>query len=239
MNAHALQHTCVDTALSAMRLVTHKKPSVDEIYPRLLDAILEQRIQPNSRFTEHSLAQSLGASRSVIRRVLARLAEQQVIILQPNIGSRVAAPNALQVQHMLEARRLVEVTVARLACAQVQPVQVRQLREQVARHHTCIERGQRGAAIRLGAEFHLQLAGIAGNKPLAQFLNRLVPLTSLIVAQHQLQGYCDFACHDHREMVDALAVRDAEQAAALMSRHLDYLKQQLAWDTKNRPTIHT
>ncbi|AZE88995.1 GntR family transcriptional regulator [Pseudomonas orientalis] len=239
MNAHPLQHTCVDTALPTMRLVTGKKPSMDEIYPRLLDAILEQRIQPNSRFTELSLAQSLGASRSVIRRVLARLAEQRIVILQPNIGSHVATPDALQVQHMLEARRLMEVTVARLACAHAQPVQVRQLREQVANHHACIERGQRGAAIRLGGEFHLQLADMAGNKPLAQFLNRLVPLTSLIVAQHQLQGYCDFACHDHREMVDALAARDADEAATLMSRHLDYLKQQLAWDTKNKPSIHT
>ncbi len=31
------------------------KPSVEDIYPRIFDAILEQRIAPASRFTEESL----------------------------------------------------------------------------------------------------------------------------------------------------------------------------------------
>ena len=90
MSAHALQRNIVATASPAMRLVPGKRPSVDELYPRLFDAILEQRIVPDSRFTEEGLAQAFGVSRSVLRRVLARLAEQQVIILRPNLRAQVA-----------------------------------------------------------------------------------------------------------------------------------------------------
>lgn len=130
MTAHAL-HT--PFPFTPLRLVGKPKLSVDDIYPALFDAILEQRIAPASRFTEESLGQSFGVSRSVIRRVLARLSHQQVIILRPNHRAQVAAPDAQQTQQILEARRLTEITVVQLACAQAKPAQIRQLRELIAR----------------------------------------------------------------------------------------------------------
>ncbi|CAM3255951.1 GntR family transcriptional regulator [Pseudomonas gessardii] len=225
MSAHALQRPIVVTAPPAMRLVPGKRPSVDDLYPRLFDAILEQRIVPTSRFTEEGLAQAFGVSRSVLRRVLARLAEQQVIILRPNLRAQVAAPDAEQVQHILEARRLMEVSVVQLACVQATPGQVRRLRELLARQRASVEQGQQGAAIRLCGEFHLLLATLAGNRPLAQFLNSLVPLTSLVIAR---QGAFTGAWLEQAEIVEAVERRDAGTAACLMTRHLDHLQAKLA-----------
>ena len=225
MSAHALQRNIVVTAPPAMRLVPGKRPSVEDLYPRLFDAILEQRIVPTSRFTEEGLAQEFGVSRSVLRRVLARLAEQQVIILRPNLRAQVAAPDAEQVKHILQARRLMEVTVVQLACVQASPGQVRRLRELVARQRACVEQGQQGPAIRLYGEFHLLLAAIAGNRPLAQFLNSLVPLTSLVIAR---QGAFTGAWLEQAEIVEAVARRDAGTAAGLMSRYLDHLESKLS-----------
>ncbi|MGF6204701.1 DNA-binding GntR family transcriptional regulator [Pseudomonas frederiksbergensis] len=42
----------------------------DDLYSRIFDAILEQRIDTASRFTEESLAQMFSARRSDIRGVL-------------------------------------------------------------------------------------------------------------------------------------------------------------------------
>lgn len=208
-----------------MRLVPGKRPSVDDLYPRLFDAILEQRIVPTSRFTEEGLAEQFGVSRSVLRRVLARLAEQQVIILRPNLRAQVAAPDAQQVQHILEARRLMEVTVVQLACAQASPGQMRRLRELVARQRACVEQGQQGPTIRLCGEFHLLLASIAGNRPLAQLLNSLVPLTSLVIAQ---QGAFAGTWREQSAMIEALERRDGGTAVSLMTQHLDHLQAQLS-----------
>jgi DNA-binding GntR family transcriptional regulator len=225
MNAHALLRNIAVTPPPAMRLVTGKKLSAQDVYPQLFDAILEQRIAPTSRFTEESLAQDFGVSRSVIRRVLTHLAEQQVIILRPNLRAQVAQPDAQQVQHILEARRLMEVTVVQLACVQANPGQMRRLRELVARQHGYVEQGQQGPAIRLCGEFHLLLANIAGNRPLAQFLNSLVPLTSLIIAQ---QGPFAGAWREQATIVEAVEQRDACMAARLMTRHLDHLESTLS-----------
>ncbi|WP_448651578.1 GntR family transcriptional regulator [Pseudomonas fluorescens] len=224
MTAHALQRNAI---LPALRLVSGKKPSVDDIYPRLFDAILEQRIAPSSRFTEEGLGETFGVSRSVIRRVLAKLSHQQVIILRPNRRAQVAAPDAQQTQQILEARRLTEITVVQLACAQAVPTQIRQLRELIARERDCIERDQRGPAIRLSGEFHLQLAAMARNAPLAQFLNSLVPLTSLIIAQYEAQACTYCAWQEHVAIVDAVEQRDVSSAIRLMTQHLDHLEAKL------------
>jgi DNA-binding GntR family transcriptional regulator len=224
MTAHALQR---DSILPALRLVAGKKPSVDDIYPRLFDAILEQRIGPSSRFTEDGLGETFGVSRSVIRRVLAKLSQQQVIILRPNQRAQVAAPDAQQTRQILEARRLTEMTVVQLACAQATPTKIRQLREVVARERECIERDQRGPAIRLSGEFHMQLAAMARNAPLAQFLNTLVPLTSLIIAQYEAQACTYCAWQEHVAIVDAVEQRDVNGAVSLMTQHLDHLKAKL------------
>ncbi|MBV4455381.1 MULTISPECIES: GntR family transcriptional regulator [Pseudomonas] len=224
MTAHALQR---DPIFPALRLIAGKKPSVDDIYPRLFDAILEQRIAPASRFTEESLGETFGVSRSVIRRVLAKLSHQQVVILRPNQRAQVAAPDAQQTRQILEARRLTEITVVQLACAQATPQQVRQLRDVIARERECIERDQRGPAIRLSGEFHLQLAQMAGNAPLAQFLNSLVPLTSLIIAQYEAQACTYCAWQEHVAIVEAIEQRDVGAAVSLMTRHLDHLEAKL------------
>ena len=224
MTAHALQR---DPILPALRLVAGKKPSVDDIYPRLFDAILEQRIGPSSRFTEDGLGETFGVSRSVIRRVLAKLSHQQVIILRPNQRAQVAAPDAQQTRQILEARRLTEMTVVQLACAQATPTKIRQLRELIGRERECIERDQRGPAIRLSGEFYLQLAAMARNAPLAQFLNTLVPLTSLIIAQYEAQACTYCAWQEHVAIVDAVEQRDVNGAVSLMTQHLDHLKAKL------------
>lgn len=224
MNAHALQRNCT---LTSLRWTPEKKPSVDDIYPRLFDAILEQRIAPASRFTEEGLGELFGVSRSVIRRVLAKLSHQQVVILRPNQRAQVAAPDAQHTRQILEARRLTEITVVQLACAQATAMQIRQLRELIAQERDAIERDQRGPAIRFSGEFHLQLAHMAGNTPLAQFLNSLVPLTSLIIAQFEAKACTYCAWQEHVAIVDAVEQRDSTTAVALMTQHLDHLERKL------------
>ena len=182
----------------------------DDLYPRLFDAILDRRIDPASRFTEDSLKQMFGVSRADVRRVLTQLSHEQVIVLRANHRPRVAAPDAEQTRQTLHARRLTEITLVRLACQQPRR-QLQSLRQLIAREREAIERDQRGPAIRLSGEFHLQLAEVAGNAPLAQFLGSLVPLTSLALARHELKSRRHCAWQEHLAIVDAIERGNADQ----------------------------
>lgn len=193
---------------------------VGDLYSHVFDAILEQRIDAASRFTEESLAQLFSARRSEIRGVLTRLSHEHVIVLRANHRPRVAALDAEQTRQMLHARRLTEITLVRLAC-QSRPQDLNPLQALIDSERHCTERG---TAIRLSGEFHLQLAQMAGNAPLAHFLGSLVPLTSLAIAQvdAQVVGYCDWQVH--QGILDAVERRDSAIAVKLLGRHLDHLE---------------
>ncbi|MND97625.1 transcriptional regulator NanR [compost metagenome] len=203
------------------------KASVKAIYPQIFDAILEQRLAPGTALSEETLAQVFGVSRTIIRGVLAQLSHQHVILQQPNRKAHVAAPDSEQTQQILHARRLAETTLIELATRQCKPAQLRHLRELIARERQQHEQGSRCTAIRLGGEFHLQLANLAGNAPLAQFLNGLLPLTSLIIAQYEEQPCSHCAWQEHAAIVDAIEQRDAGLALQLMNQHLDHIEAKL------------
>lgn len=199
-------------------------PPVDDLYSRVFDAILEQRLHAGSRFTEESLAQMFGVRRGDIRGVLTQLSHQQVIVLRTHHRPRVAMLDSEQIRQTLHARRLTETTVVRLACQQPHPQHLKHLRTLIDSERLCTTRG---AAIRLAGEFHLQLAEMAGNAPLAHFLGTLVPLTSLAIAQLdvRVEGYCEWQVH--AGILVAVERSEAVKATMLLSRHLDYLEETL------------
>ena len=199
-------------------------PPADGLYARVFDAILEQRLHAASRFTEESLARMFAVRRSDVRGVLTQLSHQQVIVLRTHHRPRVAALDSEQTRQTLHARRLAETMLVRLACQQPGPPGLKRVRALIESERQCTTRGP---AIRLAGEFHLQLAQIAGNAPLAHFLGSLVPLTSLAIAQFdvQLEGYCDWRVHEG--ILDAVERRDTVRAVTLVSRHLDDLEETL------------
>ncbi|QTD32643.1 GntR family transcriptional regulator [Pseudomonas fluorescens] len=198
---------------------------VEDLYPRLFDAILEQRIDAASRFTEESLKQMFGVSRADVRRVLTQLSHEQIIVLRANHRPRVATPDAEQTRQALHARRLAENTLVRLACQHAQAEDLKRLRALIERERQAVDKDRRGAAIRLSGEFHLQVAEMARNAPLAHFLGTLVPLTSLAIARCTETTHSCCGWQDHARIVEAIERDDAAEAVSLMNRHLDHLEQ--------------
>ncbi|MHC8323882.1 GntR family transcriptional regulator [Pseudomonas sp. GB2N2] len=196
----------------------------DDLCSRVFDAILEQRLHAGSRFTEESLAQMFNVRRSDMRGVLTQLSHQQVIVLRTHHRPRVALLDCEQIQQTLHARRLAETTVVRLACQRARPRDLECLRGLIESERRCTARG---AAIRLAGAFHLQLAEMAGNTPLAHFLGSLVPLTSLAIAQFDVRvvGYCDWQVHE--EILISVQRGDALKAEALLHQHLNRIESEL------------
>lgn len=220
----------VSPRLPALLASGETRLSAEQIYPRLFDAILEQRLPPGSALPEQALGNAFGVSRTVIRRVLGRLSDQQVVVQRPSHTAHLATPDPQQARQVLSARRLAETTLISLATQRARPAQIRQLRQLVERERLHHERGERCTAIRLGGEFHLKLAQMAANAPLARFLNGLVPMTSLIIARYE-SPCCDHcAWQEHAAIIDAVENGDVDAALALMHDHLDHLEAKLDLD---------
>ena len=85
----------------------------------------------------------------------------------------------------------------------------------------------RRAIIRLSGEFHILLAELTNNPFVVKSVRELALLTCLIIALYDSPNTPACQHHEHGEILNAIAKRDAERAAALMSAHLDHVEREL------------
>ena len=220
-----------------------------EIHDHLVAAVLDQRLLPGTKLVEDKLGQVYGVSRTRIRQVLIRLAQAQVVTLSPNRGASVAQPSVQEAREVFEVRRLIEPTLLQRAIQRASDADLQALATQIAQEEQARADGQRGLALRLSGEFHLQLATLAGHATLARLLGELVSRTSLILMAYGSAAPLRQAappgngrperparwvdacnCHEHRGLLAALRLRDTAAAQALMLQHLDALEATLCFN---------
>lgn len=201
--------------------------STDEIYERILAAINENKLLPGMQLVEERLASIFKVSRTKIREATGRLVHDRVAINLPNRGAFIATPSAEQALEVLAARRLIEPELMRLAASKATPKQIARLRAHVDREAKTRAGGDPKAIIPLSGEFHLMVAEMAGNSFLARTLRELETLTCLVIMLYDAPK--DHSCpyDDHPLLVDALAARNGDRAAALMLEHLDHIEASL------------
>lgn len=212
----------------------------ESIYGAISDAVIEHRLKPGARLREDALAEVFGISRTGIRKVLQRLALEQLITLTPGKGATVARPSAEEAREIFEARRMIEgALMARLA-GRVTAVQIKELRAMAQHEQQALQGQEQSAAIKASAAFHGRLAELAGNQTLAQFVAQLCSRSSLILAVYGRSGDLGCDCNDHNRLVDLLGAGDEDGAAAFMQTHLHAIESSLSIDEAEdeTPDLH-
>ncbi len=199
----------------------------DVVYYHIFDAILEQRLPPNTKLNEESLSEIFGVSRTIIRRALLRLSLEQVVDIKPNRGATVAAPTIEEAAQILKAREIAEIAITELATENCNPIQMQVLRNLVKQKDEAIANGDIGRGVRLSSEFHIELAKMANNTPLQHFLRSLVSQTSLLIAQYESSNNSNCSQNEHRNLLNAIESGDSKQACHLMEHHLQHIRSNL------------
>jgi GntR family transcriptional repressor for pyruvate dehydrogenase complex len=193
---------------------------------------------------ERRLAKELGVSRTALREALAALAAQGLIDVTPGGGARVRAAgleDLLQplsavmlrretVQHLLEARKVLEVEIVRLAAQRARPADAVEIRRAAEDMRDLLEAGREAAEADL--RFHLALGRAAQNPVLSDLMGMLAGLMSeaygparrLLVADENQRGRF---VQQHLAIAAAVEAADAERAARLMHEHLTSAEEDL------------
>jgi DNA-binding GntR family transcriptional regulator len=201
------------------------------MYRSIFDSVMGQRLTPGTKLPESTLGELFGVGRSVVRKVLQRLAHDHIVQLRPHRGAIVAVPTPLETRQIFEARRALEAAIVTLVTERATASDLEALRLQLQQEHQAMHRFGQPAWARLASTFHMRLAELARNPILQRYLVETVSRCSLIVALHEPPG--NAACeHDqHERIVDCIARGDAAGAVELMDTHLRDLEQHLALDS--------
>ena len=200
-------------------------------------AIYEHRVKPGTKLPEADLCRIYGTTRGVIRKVLDRLATEQLVDLVPNRGAFVARPSVEYTRDTYGLRRILEAGVVRMLAKSSQQLWLNDVRVQVAEEREANRVGDNGRYIRLAGKFHLDLAAATGNAALNQHLKRVVAQTSLMTALYNVPGTNTCSVHEHLEILNAIEAGDYSVAERLMEDHLIGCERQLRLDQEDAPSL--
>jgi DNA-binding GntR family transcriptional regulator len=213
-------------SLGAMSLAMAKNnqaPSVDRgsvIYKALWHAIIEQALQPGTKLPEDAIGEKFGASRTIVRAALARLAAEGLVELRRNRGAAVATPGWNEARDIFDVRVGLERLVVTRLAGSLTREQIKTLKD-----HVDAEEQARGnnnpLSIRLATAFHIRLAELTGNPVLARYVSEVASRCGLILALYSRPHSSECAVSEHRAIIAALASGDRARATALMDQHLD------------------
>lgn len=206
-----------------------------QMYERIVSAILDHRLPPGTKLVEDRLASTFGVSRTRVRPVLVRLANEQVVTLTPNRGATVSQPTEQEAREVFEARRLIEPRLVELFVQTASTAAVARLRALTESEEAARAAGDHRRTVRLSGEFHLAIAEGAGHQTLGRVLRELVSRTSLVVmayspaqpAERDQAAAC--GCREHHALIDAIRLGDAKEAKHRMVDHLQRIEDQLVF----------
>ncbi|MBI2720263.1 MAG: GntR family transcriptional regulator [Rhizobiales bacterium] len=201
--------------------------SDERIYREIYAAIIDHQIAPGTALQEEELATAFGVSRTVIRKVLQKLAHARLVDLVPNKGASVAKPSAEEAREVFDARRAIESVLVERVVAGASDEGIGKLLKLAKTERLAFESGNKQGRVKLSGDFHRQLAMLAGNAVLAGFLTELVSRTSLIIALYESPGAVSCSHGEHLEIAQAIKRRDAKKAVQYMVHHLQHIEAQI------------
>jgi DNA-binding GntR family transcriptional regulator len=199
----------------------------EQVYEILRGELLNGGLRPGQKLKLVELTGRFGVSQSVIREALTRLTEQDLLIASPQRGFRVRDLSVEDIAELTETRIQVESIALRLA---LERGDLQWETEVLAAHHrlerTPVTRDDGTVSEDWSTshrDFHQALLNGCGNRRLESVANSLRDSAELyrrwywvLTDDHQR----DLA-REHRQLRELALARDAGQAIAVLTEHID------------------
>ncbi|WP_199746559.1 MULTISPECIES: GntR family transcriptional regulator [unclassified Amycolatopsis] len=198
----------------------------EQVYVHLRDAIMRGDFEPGAALKPQDLAKAQGVSLAVVREALVRVVGDGLADRLPNRGFAVPAFSDRRWQEIAEARRTIEPVMLRLSIENGDvdwESRVRAAHHKLARTPVFVpEEGEylSDAWSEAHRVFHRTLLEGCGNPVLLEVFDRMWTASELARrwSAHRTPGRDGVT--EHRRLEEATLARDADTAAAVLTRHL-------------------
>ena len=193
----------------------------EQVYAVLREAIISAELEPGRRLSENELADMLGVSRTPVREALARLRDERLVAIVPQLGTFVTLISPDAVADAAFVREALECSAIRLVSEPVEPRALEELQANLAAQERSAERGDTEAFDGLDAALHRMLCELSGHE-IAWTLSRRANGHLDRVRRLSLPepGYLSEMVAEHKQVVAAVADGDAERAERALRHHL-------------------
>lgn len=204
--------------------------STSAIAQALTRAIVEHKLLPGTKLAEQKLADHFGVSRTLVRQALFQLTQNRLVTLEPARGAFVSTPSVEEARQVFAVRKMLETEMTRAFVQQVNPKQIKALREHVKQEAAAVDRADVSSRTELLGDFHVRIAELMGNEVLAQMLGDLISRCALITLMYQSASAAAHSHEEHEAIVQALASKNEALAVQLMQEHLAHVEHGLQFE---------
>ena len=199
----------------------------ERIHSDIYAAIINHQLRPATPLHEDALASAFGVSRTIIRKVLQRLSHEKLVELIPNKGAVVARPSVEEARQVFQARRMVECMLVSRLAPTIADEAIKRLEAIVDAEAESQEQHDKRRRLQFSGDFHRELASIAGNDVLRDFVHELISRSSLIIALYESPGAVPCSYEEHKQIVEALKSHDPDVVSRQMDTHLRHIEAQI------------
>ena len=197
-------------------------PLRDVVFNTLRQAILRGEMEPGERLMEIQLADKLGVSRTPIREAIRKLELEGLVIMIPRKGAEVAHITEKDMRDVLEVRAALEELAATLACRNVTPERIEELKMANKRFEAAIISKDVVAIVDADVNFHDIIYAMTDNQRLIQIINNLrEQMYRYRVEYLKEEQTRNLLVSEHEELVKAIREGDVQKAQDISFHHLE------------------
>ncbi|MCC8978198.1 GntR family transcriptional regulator [Bradyrhizobium acaciae] len=145
---------------------------IDQVYGRLLEAIIDRSLLPGQRITQNELAERLGVSRQPISHALHLLHRQGLVAESGKRGFEVTQLDPQRIRELYEVRGAIDALAARLAAGRVRDDSAArtQLESALEAGRAIDDNAPLARLIALDVDFHSAIYRLAGNSAIEEMI---------------------------------------------------------------------
>ena len=204
-----------------MKSLVSARSRVQQVRDELEDDIVNGRMRPGEQVQIEQLVARFGVSRTPVREALQQLGISGLVAVQPKRGTFVAQVGIPELIQMFEVMAELEALCARLAARRATKTMMEEVEAALSACEVQCAAEALNDYYYANEQFHQLIYQACGNPFLVQqtlaLKNRLKPYRRL---QLQMRNRMAQSLQEHREMVKALHMGDADTAARVTRDHV-------------------
>jgi len=208
----------------------------EEVADQIRLSILNGELAEGMKLAETEVASRYGVSRGPVREALRELSRESLVVQVPRRGAFVADVTDVDLQELYVVREGIEITAAKLALVRASDEDLDLLRVRLAETEKGWSKPDYAASIAADFAFHRTLFELAGNKQLLAIADQTAAQTMSLL-QRAVQNNSSLNLHPslslraaravHRDLADAVLVRDLARAEKAIAAHYRFTTDRL------------